>query len=39
MSTWECEDPILKRVKFEEEFTPYHYSIVYDFESKLVPYR
>ena len=22
-STWECEEPILKKVRFEKEFTPY----------------
>ena len=37
VSTWECEEPILKRVRFEKEFTPYPYFIVYDFEAKLVP--
>ena len=37
MSTWECEEPILKRVRFEKKFTPYLDFIVYDFEAKLVP--
>ena len=23
VSTWECEEPILKKVPFEKEFTPY----------------
>ena len=37
MSTWECEEPILKRVWFEKEFTPYPHFIVYDFEAILAP--
>ena len=32
MSTWECEEPILKKVRFEKKFTPYPHFIVYDFE-------
>ena len=37
VSTWECEEPILKRVRFEKEFTPYPHFIVYDFEAILAP--
>ena len=37
MPTWKCEEPILKKVRFEKEFTPYHHFIVYDFEVILVP--
>ena len=37
VSTWECEEPILKKVRFEKEFTPYPHFIVYDFEARLVP--
>ena len=37
MSTWECEEPILKNVGFEKEFTPYPHFIVYNFKTKLVP--
>ena len=37
VSTWECEEPILKRMRFEKEFTPYPHFIVYDFEARLVP--
>ena len=36
-STWECEKPILKKVWFEKEFTPYPHFIVYDFEAILAP--
>ena len=32
MSTWESEEPILKKVRFEKKFTPYPHFIVYDFE-------
>ena len=32
-----CEEPILRRVWFEKEFTLYPYFIVYDFEAMLVP--
>ena len=35
MSTWECEEPILKKVWFEKEFMPYPHFIVYDFEMIL----
>ena len=35
VSTWECEEPILKKVKLEKEFTPYTHFIVYDFEAVL----
>ena len=35
MSTWECEEPILKTVRFEKEFTSYLHFIVYDFEAIL----
>ena len=28
--TWECEEPILKKVRFEKEFTPYPHFIVHD---------
>ena len=37
VSTCECEEPILKKVKFEKEFTRYPHFIVYAFEAKLVP--
>ena len=37
MSTWECEKPILKKVRFEKEFTPYPHFIVYDFEVIFAP--
>ena len=35
VSTWECEEPILKKVRFEKEFTPYPHFTVYDFEPIL----
>ena len=37
MSTWECEEPILKKMRFEKTLTLYPHFIVYDFEAKLVP--
>ena len=37
MPTWKCEERILKKVRFEKEFTPYPHFIVYDFEAILVP--
>ena len=37
MSTRECEEPILKRVRFEKEFLPCPHFIVYHFEVVLVP--
>ena len=37
VSTWECEEPILKSMRFEKEFTPYPHFLVYDFEATLVP--
>ena len=37
MSTWECEEPIIKRVRFEKNFTPCPHFIVYEFEAILVP--
>ena len=37
MSTWECEEPILKKVRFEKKFTPYPHFIVYDFEAISAP--
>ena len=37
MSTWECEEPILKKVPFEKEITPHPHFIVYDFEAILAP--
>ena len=37
MSTWDCEEPIFKKVWFEKEFTPYPHFIVYDFEAILAP--
>ena len=37
VSTWECEEPILKKVWLEKEFTPYPDFIVYDFEATLAP--
>ena len=35
MSTWECEEPILKKAWFKKEFMPYPHFIVYDFEVML----
>ena len=35
VSTWECEEPILKKLWFEKEFTPYPHFIVYDSEAIL----
>ena len=37
MSTWDCEEPIFKKVWFEKEFAPYPHFIVYDFEAILAP--
>ena len=37
VSTWKCEEPILKKVLFEKEFTPYPHFIMYDFEAILTP--
>ena len=37
MSTWECEEPILKKVNFEKKFTPYPHFMVYYFEAVLAP--
>ena len=37
MSIWEYEKPMLKKVWFEKEFTPYRHIIVYDFEAMLEP--
>ena len=37
VSTWECEEPTLKKVGFEKEFTPYPHFILYDFEAILAP--
>ena len=37
VSTWECEEPTVKKVRFEKNFTPYPHFIVYDFEASLVP--
>ena len=37
MSAWECEEPILKKLWFKKEFTPYSHFIVYDFEAILEP--
>ena len=37
MSTWECEEPILKKVRLEKKFTRYPHFIVHDFEARLVP--
>ena len=33
ISVWECEKPVLKKMKLEKEFRPYPYFIVYDFEA------
>ena len=35
MSTWQCEEPILKKIRLEKKFTPYPHFIVYDFEAIL----
>ena len=37
MSTWECEEPRLKKLRLEKTFTPYPHFIVYDFEAILTP--
>ena len=37
VSTWEWEETILKKVRFEKDFTPYPHFIVYDFEAILAP--
>ena len=37
VSTWECEESILKRVRLEKKFTPYPHFIVYDSEAILTP--
>ena len=37
VSTWECEEPILKKVRLEKKFTPYLHFVVYDFEAVLAP--
>ena len=39
MSTWECEEPILKKVLLEKEFTPYPHFILYHFEAILAPHN
>ena len=33
ISVWECEKPVLKKMRFKKEFRPYPYFIVYDFEA------
>ena len=30
VSTWEYEEPILRKVRFEKKFTPYLHFIVFD---------
>ena len=37
VSSWECEEPILKKVRFEKKFTPCPHFIAYDFEAILAP--
>ena len=37
VSTWECGEPILKKVRFEKKIMSYPHSMVYDFEARLVP--
>ena len=37
VSTWECEELILKKVRLEKEFMPYPHFIVYDFDAILAP--
>ena len=37
VSTWEYEEPILKKRRFEKKFTPYPHFIVYDLEARSVP--
>ena len=37
VSTWECEEPRLKKLRLEKTFTPYPHFIVYDFEAILTP--
>ena len=39
VSTWEWEEPILKKVWFEKKFTPYPHFIVYDFEAILATFN
>ena len=36
-STWECEEPILKKMWFEKKFIPYRHFIVDDLEARLIP--
>ena len=35
VSVWECKKPELKKTRFKNEFRPYPYFIVYDFEAIL----
>ena len=35
VSIWDCEEPILKKVRLEKEFAPYPHFIVYDFEALM----
>ena len=37
VSAWECEEPILKKVRFEKKFTLYPHFKVYDFEAISTP--
>ena len=37
VSTWECEEPIFKKVWFEKVFMPYPHFMVYNFEAILAP--
>ena len=37
--TWECEEPIFKKLWFEKKFTPYPHFIVSDFKAILAPFN
>ena len=37
MSIWGCEKPILKKIRFEKDYTPYPHLIVHDSEALLAP--
>ena len=39
VSTWECEEPIFKKLWFEKKFTPYPHFIVSDFKAILAPFN
>ena len=37
VSIWKCEEPILKKVRFEKKFRLYPHITVYDFEAMAAP--